>query len=451
MNKRVILFYITIGLLIISSLSSCFKETAIPIESAFTIEMSEDKTSPVTVHLKNESYGADEYEWIFENGLPSCSQEKEPGKVVFHEAGEHKIILRVRNAVEERSSEQTIRVDSAMMIDFDFIVAINDIAPAQVKILNKSKGGSNFEWSFVGGMPTSSQQASPETITFTEGGEHQITLRMFNGSKYEELSKTFTLQSPMKADFSYNPLPVDEDWEAPLTLRTTNLTTGGLSYQWVCEKAKVQSPLESATEIRFEQAGNYKLRLIAENGKEQQIVEKTIIIKENSGIVQQSDLKLGINEAKNTIGCFYSAKAGGVLTLQAIAQEKLGAWVDFGFFALNSSFNYCHFFAPNHAKANSFPEIGDAQGATFINHPAAINIHIDDVIFENIARDSDLNQFSKWSEINPTNFDKSATPRFVLLRTADGRRGIIRIKKFVAQGAQSYVVADVKLEKRKGE
>ena len=33
-------------------LSSCLKETAIPIKSAFTIEVLEDKTSPVIVLLK---------------------------------------------------------------------------------------------------------------------------------------------------------------------------------------------------------------------------------------------------------------------------------------------------------------------------------------------------------------------------------------------------------------
>ena len=46
-------------------LSSCLKETAVPIESVFSIELSEDKISPVTIQLKNESYGADEYEWTF--------------------------------------------------------------------------------------------------------------------------------------------------------------------------------------------------------------------------------------------------------------------------------------------------------------------------------------------------------------------------------------------------
>ena len=54
---------------------SCLKETAVPIEFAFSIESSEDKTSPVTIQLKNESYGADEYEWTFS----SSSNQRDPG------------------------------------------------------------------------------------------------------------------------------------------------------------------------------------------------------------------------------------------------------------------------------------------------------------------------------------------------------------------------------------
>ena len=46
------------GLLIIL-FSSCLKENAIPIPSSFSIEVAEDKTSPMVVQLKNESYGAD--------------------------------------------------------------------------------------------------------------------------------------------------------------------------------------------------------------------------------------------------------------------------------------------------------------------------------------------------------------------------------------------------------
>ncbi len=432
--------------------SSCLKETAVPIESAFTIEASEDKTSPVTIQLKNESYGADEYEWTFEGGVPGSSNQRAPGNVVFSQAGEHKITLRVWNAVEEKMSQQILRVDSAMTIDFDFTVAINDIAPGTVSIINKSKGGSQYEWTFEGGIPSTSNQQHPSAITFAEGGEHKIHLRVFNGSKSEERTKTLTLQPSMQADFSYAALPVDQDWEAPLTLITTNLTTGGLSYHWVCAGANVQSPESKTTTIRFEHPGTYTVQMIAGNGKEEKIVEKSIAIKSNSGIIKQNNIKLGINEAKNSIGCFYSAKERGVLTSNQIAQsDDLGHWVDFGFFALNSSFNYCYFFAPNQAKANSFPKIDNAQDATFINNPASMGINITNGIFDNIKRSSDLNQFSKWSEERLTSFNKTSTPHFVLVRTADGRRGIIRIKEFVKAGSQSYIIADVKLEKRAGE
>ncbi len=431
--------------------SSCLKETAVPIESAFTIEASEDKTSPVTIQLKNESYGADEYEWTFEGGIPGNSNQKNPGKVVFTQAGEHKITLRVWNAVEEKMSQQTLRVDSAMTIDFDFTVAINDIAPGTVSIINKSKGGSQYEWTFEGGIPSTSNQQHPGTITFADGGEHKIHLRVFNGSKYEERTKTLTLQPPMQADFSYAPLPVDQDWETPLTLKTTNLTTGGLSYHWVCAGANVMSPTDETTAIRFEHAGTYKLQMIAGNGKEEKVVEKSIVIKPNSGIITQNDLKFGINEAKNSVGCFYSAKEGGILTSNKIVEKQCGAWVDFGFFALNSSFNYCYFFAPNQAKANSFPKIDNAQDATFVNNPGSMGVNITNAIFDSIKKSSDMNQFSKWSEERLTSFNKTRTPHFVLVHTVDGRRGIIRIKEFVKDGSQSYIVADVKLEKRAGE
>ena len=74
-------------LMLVFLVSSCLKETAVPIESAFSIETSEDKTSPVTIQLKNESYGADEYEWTYEGGIPCSSNQKSPGKVVFTQAG----------------------------------------------------------------------------------------------------------------------------------------------------------------------------------------------------------------------------------------------------------------------------------------------------------------------------------------------------------------------------
>ena len=435
------------GLLIIL-FSSCLHEQSVPISSSFSIEVAEDKTSPVVVQLKNESYGADEYEWTFEGGEPSSSREKQPGTVTFTEPGEHKIHLRVKNAVEEKVSEQTIRVDSALSLNFDYEIAINDIAPAVVSLRNLSKGGSHYEWTFEGGAPSSSTSAYPSAVTFKDGGEHKIRLRVFNGSRYEEISKTFTLQAPMHADFSYIPSAVDQDWEAPLTLITKNLTTSGLTYEWQCAGATVHQAEAESTTIRFERAGNYKLTLLARNGKEEQRIEKTLTIKPNSGIIEQSDLKFGINEAKNTIGCFYSTYAGGVVTSKHIVDAQLGNKVDFGFFALNSAFNYCYFFAPNEAAASSFPPITGARGASFVHQLASYGITLSDADFESIKQATDFNRFQQWRETSPKHFDKNSSPHFVLLRTADGRRGIVRVKRYVFAGAASYILADIKLEKR---
>lgn len=451
MNRMYIPYRLIAVLLVIALLSSCLREESVPIASAFSTEVAEDKTTPVQVQLKNESYGADEYEWTFEGGSPASSREKRPGTVTFTEPGEHKIRLRVRNSVEEKVSEQTLRVDSALSLNFDYQIAINDIAPAVVTLRNLSKGGSHYEWSFEGGEPSSSVAQYPSAVTFKDGGEHKIHLRVFNGSRYEELSKTVTLQAPMRADFSYTPSAVDQDWEAPLTLRTQNITTGGLTYRWLCEGATVEHPDAVATSIRFERAGRYHLTLLARNGKEEQRINKIITIKPNRGIIEQQNLKFGINEAKNTIGCFYSSYTGGVVTSKRIAEEQLGSKIDFGFFALNSSFSYCYFFAPNQAVSSSFPLIPRAQEASFVHYPSDYGSTITDADFKSFRQAKDFDRFKQWSEPRPRHFDKGSLPHFVLFRTADGRRGVIRVKRYVHAGTTSYILADIKIEKRPNE
>ena len=90
MNRMHIPYRLIAVLLVTALLSSCLREESVPIASAFTIEVAEDKTTPVQVQMKNESYGADEYEWTFEGGSPASSREKRPGTVTFTEPGEHR-------------------------------------------------------------------------------------------------------------------------------------------------------------------------------------------------------------------------------------------------------------------------------------------------------------------------------------------------------------------------
>ena len=108
MNNDSIRYYSIARLLFTVLLSSCLKETAIPISSSFSIEVAEDKTSPVIVQLKNESYGADEYEWTFEGGEPSYYRGFYPFNEVYLEAPKKATKL----AGDSPAKHKYVRLDS---------------------------------------------------------------------------------------------------------------------------------------------------------------------------------------------------------------------------------------------------------------------------------------------------------------------------------------------------
>ena len=54
--------------------------------------------------------------------------------------------------------------------------------------------------------------------------------------------------------------------------------------------------------------------------------------------------------------------------------------------------------------------------------------------------------------INPTAngwkpFTNATIPRIVLFQTADGRKGAIKIKDFVDDGNNAYIIVDIKIQK----
>jgi hypothetical protein len=46
------------------------------------------------------------------------------------------------------------------------------------------------------------------------------------------------------------------------------------------------------------------------------------------------------------------------------------------------------------------------------------------------------------------NFTDSVLPRVILFRTQDGIKGAIKIKSFVPDGLNSYIVVDIKVQKQ---
>lgn len=433
------------------ALSACLKETTLSVKASFDHQIEgANQTTPVVVEITNTSTGADFYEWIFEGGSPSESREKNPGKITFSVPGEHRMMLRAWNDTKEEISEKTIRVDSTVSVGFGYQVLVNDFAPATVKMTNTTKGASSYEWAFEGGTPATSTLANPGVIRFADEGKHRISLKAYNGSEYFETEKTFVLLPLLTSDFSIAPILSDRDMEAPLTAVVKNLSQNYLSLRWQCDGGIIQNATSDETTIRFKQPGTYTVSLLTDNLKEQHTVSKQITVKESCGIHTFKEIHFGISEAKNTVGCFFAADWQRVLLSSEIRDDQVGESIDVGFFALNSAFDHCYFFSPDRAREAAFVPIPGATKTRVQNLPGSGNQLSEDG-FQQIAKATDMDAFD-FAEGNHADFfvlDK--LPLFIFLQTEDGRRGIIYLKEAIRSGASSYIVTDIKIEKKEDE
>lgn len=82
--------------------------------------------------------GADYFEWTFEGGSPSTSSDKNPEQITFTTPGEHRITLHAWNHDLDDRKQIIVRVDSAVVVNFDYQVLVNDFAPALVGFTNRT-------------------------------------------------------------------------------------------------------------------------------------------------------------------------------------------------------------------------------------------------------------------------------------------------------------------------
>lgn len=427
---------------------SCLKETELPVHASFEHQIEgENQTTPVVISVTNTTTGADFYEWTFEGGSPAYSAEKTPEKITFSEPGEHLILLRAWNDTKEDIYRMTLRVDSAVTAGFDCEILMNDFAPVEVNITNTTRGASSYEWTFEGAETEHSTEAQPGIIRFAEGGTFKLSLKAYNGSEYFLAEKMITLQPTMKAEFSAVPVLADEDMQAPVTMIVKNLSRSSISHIWQCDGGQIADETADETTIRFTAPGTYTISLTTDNLKERQTVALQITVKENAGLHIFRDVHFGINEAKNTVGCFFAADEKRVLLSKEIVDAGIGKSIDIGFFALNSDFDYCYFFSPDKARESAFPSIPGAIRTAVQNLPKGGNTLTADA-FGRIEKSEDMDIYSFAEGSSSDYFGMDALPLFVYFRTEDGRRGIIHLKEAVRKEAQSYIVADIKMEKR---
>lgn len=431
-------------------LFSCHKEYKVFVNPDFTVvRENNNNTVPVTVSITNNTTGADSYLWTFEGGIPATSTKRYPGIVVFNTAGSHKITLEATNDLETKTKELIINLDSLVTIDFTPTVLVNNFAPATVRIVNNTTGGATFSWTFAGGSPATSSLKQPADVTFNTPGDHDIVLSVSNGSVTSTLTKTITVAPALAADFNIVPSFEDEDYQAPLTATLQNTTVSGLTWQWTATGGTISgATLESPT-ISFPNPGTYTVTLVANNSKGSQTVSKSITVLPNTNLRTHSNVKFGINSAHVTLGSFYSTRLRKMFKL-ADPLDTAGKWIDVPFFGLDAAFSYNKFISPDSASGYGFAAIPQARATRFINAQDLCGCGplFTSTDFDNMVNDSPLQPLS----INPTAagwspFTSATANRVVLFQTQDGRKGAIKIKQYVSAGADSYIIADIKVQK----
>lgn len=254
-------------------------------------------TVPVWVNFANSSKGAEYHRWTFEGGTPASSTQKDPGIITFRNAGTHMVTLEVWNDDDRQTKTITLQLDSAVSAGFDADVRINNFAPAQVQIVNKTIGATSYQWTFEGGIPASSTAKDPGMIHFDEPGEHTITLVANNGRTDFMFSKKIILGAKLNADFDIDPFFEDQEKHAPVKARLKNKSVGGLTWKWSTTGGNISNDTAESPEISFSDPGTYTISLMADNGKQSRIITKDIVIYPHTNLLHFKDIKLGINTA----------------------------------------------------------------------------------------------------------------------------------------------------------
>ncbi|SHJ48229.1 PKD domain-containing protein [Aquimarina spongiae] len=432
----------------------CVKEEAIPVIVDFDLEVFNDDFSvPVQIVFFNRTNGAENYEWRFTGGSPSRSINRNPGVIVYETPGVYYIELIGTNQDGSRDAKIIeIRIDDPVEVDFEIQETTDNFSPASYTFVNRSAGATSYLWLFEGGTPSESTERDPEEVVFTEPGEHSITLTITNGRETYELQKTITVAPLLFADFTYQPAFEDDDYQVPVQIELENNSISATSFQWSFSNATPQTSNDENPEVVFDQPGMQTITLTASNSKNIEVITKTIEVFLNTNLRVFNDVRLGINTAhtSNTVGSFFSISNRLVYTSDEITNEVERS-IDLVFFGLNEGFTRNRFVSPDQLSETTFEPFQNGKRTRVINSQELCNCTASLSVeqFDEIQDDTQLrNLVITETPGGLQSFDNQEVPRIVLFQTQEGRKGAIKIKQFVLDGQNSYIIVDIKVQKQ---
>lgn len=435
--------------------TNCATEEALPVTANFSINvLEEDYSVPVQLQVRTTAEGADTYEWIFEGGVPSQSTQRTPSAITYETPGTYEIVLTTRNRDGEVATQRTaIQIDAEVTVGFTIDTPTDTFSPASYTFSNTTQGATAYIWSFEGGNPSTSTQRTPGSILFTTPGTHEVTLEVTNDRETYSTTQSITVAPNLIADFTYEIAFDDDDLEIPVQVQLQNNSTSATGYLWEFTGATPITSTESNPEVVFTQPGRHTMMLTATNGKETQSTTQTITVVNNTNLRTYTDIHLGINTAHNgnTIGSMFSTTTRDVYTATQITPE-IAPLIDVVYFGLDATFDRNRFITPNDLSATTFTALPNAQRTLWVNSIELCNCatSLSVTTFENMTTDASLHNLTITETPGGVqDFDNTLVPRIVLFQTQDGRKGAIKIKEYVIDGQESYIVTDIKVQKER--
>ena len=447
MKKALLLF-------VFIAITSCYQETSIAVEGDFTTLYINAKES-VTVILKIDSKitGADTYEWTFEGGSPSTSNLKNPGEILYDKQGTYNIKLRASNADgESKEISKTVLIRDGINIDFTSEIVKSNYSPVEVVLIHNTAGeGLTYAWDFQDGMPANFTGKTPPNVVFTTPGEHIITLTVSNGLETQKVTKTITVAPLLASLFLHEPKFENDDYESPVTVNFINKSISATKYKWIFEGGNPSVSTEENPSVMFTSIGVHEITLEASNDKSSQIFKSTITVQPDTNLRLLTNIKLGINSAhnNNNIGAMFSTITRQVYKANEINDEN-SSLIDIAFQGLNSNLTYNKFISPDQVNNYGFLALKNAQSTVFVNSQNLCNcgLNFTEAQFDAMVNDNPIKSLNISNSAAGEQQFGLTYPRIVLFKTQDGRKGAIKIKDMVKNGASSYVLCDIKIQKQ---
>ena len=446
MKKILVLLF---AFLMVVLVCACSKEQPRALNVDFSYSaVNENYTAPAAIRITNATVGADYFLWTFEGASPASSNNKSPGTIHYAYPGSYTITLSAWNNSERKESSQVIQIDAEMTLDFEIVFINNDTLPTIIQCINKSSGASSYTWSFEGATPAVQTVQQPENVVYTSGEQHEIVLTAANGRISRSISKTIHFKPALAVLFDIIPNEECYDYQVPFIAKLKNNSISAATFLWQCTGGTFNNNSDREPLLYIDNPGTYTVNLQASNSKESKNATQSIVISPNTNLYYFQEVKFGIVRAGATIGYAFSAKSRAVLNEEELTTTD-GQTIDLVFLGINANFDMCRFLSPDSSAYYSLYPIADAQKTMVINKPETGSPDLSIADFDSMENDLLLQPLAIAAhDSGRAFFSKDEGQRVVLFETEDGRKGAVKVIDFVSDGDNSYLLCDIKIQKR---